>query len=486
MGDGLALVAFPLLATRLTHDARLIAGVALATRLPWLLVSLPAGAIADRVDRRRLLAAVELLRMAVLIALAVSIASHRVDLAQIYAAAFVLGSCETAFIAATQAVVPQLVPTDQLARANGRLVVSESSGEQFVGPAIGGLAFAAAASLPFVADGVSFAASAVLLTRALPRRDRAVEPSPGPAPPRRPIRRDVAEGLRWLAGDRVLRATVALIASFAFCQALGMAILVVYGLVVLHLSGAGYGFFVAASALGNLLGAAVARRALARRGTAAVLVAAGILAAAGFAVVGLTSDVVVAAAALAAEAVAVGIGNVATLSLRQARIPDHLAGRVNAASRMCTLGSASVAALLGGALVTFAGPHAPFLIGAGIQLVAAVALGAVLGRHLGWTASDATVSPVGAVAGAIGGSSVDVRAGAAATTAAATTAAVATAAVAGAAVTTAAVATAAVATAAVATAAVAATQATNVATTQPAGMANTRPDGAWGTAPVVS
>lgn len=386
MGDGLALVAFPLLATSLTHDPRLIAGVALATRLPWLVVSLPAGALADRLDRRRLLATVETVRMAVLAALGLAIATRRVDLVELYATAFVLGTCETAFVAATQAVVPEIVPTHQLARANGRLVVSEATGEQFAGPALGGLAFAAAASVPFLADGVSFAASAVLLTRALPRRS-----SPRGArahrSPRQTIRRDVAEGLRWLAADHVLRVTAALIASFAFCQALGMAVLVVYGVAVLHLSGPGYGLFVAAAAVGNLLGAGTARRALNRFGTAAVLVAAGILAAAAFAVVGLTSDVVVAAAALAAEAVAVGVGNVATLSLRQARIPGPLAGRVNAAMRMCTLGAASVAALAGGILTSVAGAHAPFLCGGIVQLVAAVGLGTALARHLGWSAA---------------------------------------------------------------------------------------------------
>jgi len=381
LGDGVAFVAFPLLATSLTHSAALIAGVAMASRLPWLVVALPAGALADRFDRRRMLTTIEASRMAVLLALGLSIATHRVDLLQLYLAAFLLGSFETGFVATTQAVLPEVIPGDQLAKGNGRLFAAQMAGEQFAGPAVGGLLFAAAAALPFVADGLSFAASAALLALALPRRPRRRVAAPVTVA-RRSIRSEVAEGVTWLTRQPVLRLVAVMIATFAFCQSMGLAILVVYGLRVLHLSGSAFGLFVAGGAIGNLIGALGAHRVLARVGIGRLLVGAGVLAGTAFLLVAGTSSVAVALGAFILEAVAVGLGNVASLSLRQSMIPRELAGRVNAALRMCISGAAAIGALAGGALATVSGAQAPFLAGGVLQLLAGLAIGVPLSRAL--------------------------------------------------------------------------------------------------------
>src|SRR4051812_42284676 len=137
----MAFVGFPLLAASLTHDPRLIAGVVAAQRLPWLFFSLPAGAIADRCDRRRLFAFVESARMAVLLLLGLAIATHATSLTIVYAAAFMLGTFETLFSGAAQATLPELVPGDELTRANGYIWSGQMAGEMFIGPAIGGVLF---------------------------------------------------------------------------------------------------------------------------------------------------------------------------------------------------------------------------------------------------------------------------------------------------------------------------------------------------------
>src|SRR5262245_35146129 len=85
LGDGVVLVAFPLLVTSLTRSPQLVAGVMIAQRLPWLLLSLPGGAMADRLDRRRLVATIELLRTAVLGVLALAVATHSLTLGLVYA-----------------------------------------------------------------------------------------------------------------------------------------------------------------------------------------------------------------------------------------------------------------------------------------------------------------------------------------------------------------------------------------------------------------
>jgi len=393
LGDGLAFVGFPLLASTLTHSPGLIAGVAIATRLPWLLVALPFGALADRVDRRRLLGIIEIGRMLVLLLLGLSIATHSVDLLQLYAAAFVLGSFETGFAATTQALLPELLPADQLAKGNGRLFAAQMTGEQFAGPALGGVTFAFAAALPFVADGITFAASAALLMLALPRgravSSAAAQPAVAAASIRRSLIAEVREGVSWLAKHRTLRLVAVMIATFAFCQTMGLAILVVYGLRVLHLTGTAFGLFVAGGATGNVIGALGAHRIVRRLGTGRVLIFAGLLGGAAFAAVGLTSMLGVALTAFVLEAVAVGVGNVATLALRQSVIPGELAGRVNSALRMCIYGAAAIGGVVGGVLATTVGVHTPFLVGGIVQMTAGLVIGVPIARRLASTGEAA-------------------------------------------------------------------------------------------------
>jgi len=394
IGDGLLVVAFPLLATRLTHSPVLIAGAALAARLPWLLVALPAGAYVDRVSRRRVLGAVEVVRMAILAVLGAVVLAHRLNLVELYTAAFLLTSCETLFDAASMAVVPQLAGPDGLVEANSRMVIAQMSGEQFIGPALGGLAVAASASLPVLADSASFALSAVLLWAALRSirrlglhgRTRSTSGfeliEPIREPRRASIVADIRAGLVWLVHETRLRLVAALIGSFALCQGLGFGIMVLYCTRALHLSGTGFGVFTAAVAVGNVVGAWAAPRADLRLSPGPLLVAAGVLAATAFLVVAMTDSVGIAVVALALEAVAVGAGNVISVALRQRLIPLELAGRVSAAMKSVVLGAASAGTILGGVVVAAIGVHAPFAIGGALQLVAAIAIGGALARRL--------------------------------------------------------------------------------------------------------
>jgi MFS family permease len=394
IGDGLLLVALPLLATRLTHSAVLISGVAFASTVPWVLFALPAGAVADRVSRRRLLTSVELGRVLILTVLAISILTGRLGIVQLYLAAFLIASFETLFDSATMAVIPQIVGDDQLMHANSRLLIAQASGEQFVGPALGGLALAVAASAPVLLDASSYAVSALLLTLALlpPRRlgrhgavrrdDGFVLNEPSSTEEHVSFVDQIREGLAWLLREPRVRLVCGLNASFAFCQWMGFGVLVIYCTRVLHLGAAGFGLFTAAAATGNIVGAWAAPRVDKRWRAGPVLVAAGVLCGLAFLVVASTSSVPVAAIALAVEAIGVGVGRVAILALRQRLTPLEVAGRASAAIRSTVVGSGAIAALLGGVIVTAWGPHAPFAIGGAIQVLAAVLIGGALVRRL--------------------------------------------------------------------------------------------------------
>lgn len=356
------LVAFPLLAVTLTTSPVLIAGVAVAGRLPWLLVSLPAGALADRMSRRRLVAIVEVARAIVMLGLGVVIVTDRVSLAALYLSAFLVGVFETAFSAATRAAVPSLVSDAGLPRANGYLLASETSGKQFAGPAVGGLLFAASPALPFLGDAMSFAGSAVLLNRALPRT---AAPSPAPSTT---LAGDVREGLAWFRRQRLLRLIAFTVTTLAFCQSAVLSILVLYGLQVLGLSDAGYGLFLAVGATGDVLGSLLAHRAHARLGPGRAILAASVAAATGYLILAATDNVVVAVVGFALEAVAVALGNVATLTLRHQIVPTELFGRVNNAFRMCVFGVMPLGALAGGLTAARLGVQETLVAAAVLQL----------------------------------------------------------------------------------------------------------------------
>jgi MFS family permease len=360
-GDGLVLVAFPLLAVTLTHSPLLVAGVAAAGQLPWLLVSLPAGALADRVDRRRLATAIEVLRGVALLLLTVLIAAGADTLAVLYAAAFFIGTCETAFFAATNAVLPDLIGRETLARGNGYLLSAETAGEQFAGPALGGVIFGWFAAAPFLLDSVSYGVSALLLWRALPRRSTVSRTGPGH------LMADIRFGLVWFLRHRLLRVLALVISTLAFCQAVVLSVLVLYGLRVLHLDTAGYGLFLAAGALGNVVGGLIAGRVYSRFGPAAAVLGAGLVAASAYVLLSRTSLVAVAVVGMGMQAIAVAVGNVSTLSLRQAVIPPELLGRVNNAFRTCVFGVMPLGALVGGLLATHLGLSTTFLLAGLVQ-----------------------------------------------------------------------------------------------------------------------
>ncbi|MGD0810205.1 MAG: MFS transporter [Acidimicrobiales bacterium] len=172
-GDGLVTVAIPLLTVALTRNPLIIAGATAANRAAAAIAALPAGLIADRVDRRRLMVGCNLVAGAALMALVVAMTLGSANLVMAYLVAIILAPCDVTFTLAMQASVPMLARSpDQLGVANGRLMAIEGAGQQFIGPGTGGYLFALARRLPFFADAVSFFVSAFLVSTSLPRARR--------------------------------------------------------------------------------------------------------------------------------------------------------------------------------------------------------------------------------------------------------------------------------------------------------------------------
>ena len=191
LGDGLRRVALPLLAVQLSTDPRQVALVAAAGTVPWLVFGLPVGALVDRWDRRRPVWVVDLLRTLTVAVLAGAAAAGALSVALLAGVAFVLGTGELFAESAALALVPQLVASFQLERANGRLQAGEVTAGQFAGQGLGGVLFAVALALPFALDAATFLLSAALVfTLRTPTR------RPQPAASLRRLPAETAEGLR--------------------------------------------------------------------------------------------------------------------------------------------------------------------------------------------------------------------------------------------------------------------------------------------------
>jgi MFS family permease len=357
-GDGAFVAALPLLAVTITRDPRLVSVVTAAMFLPWLLLSLPAGAIVDRYDRTTLMWSAQAIQAAVVAIIAILVITHHASIGMLAAGGLLLGSAEVVFSNAAQSVLPALVPPDLLPKANGSQQVSLTIGESFLGPPAGSLLFAAAAALPFGLDAASFAGSAALLA-GLPKTRPAPETTPGK---RTTIRAQIAEGLRWLARHRLLRVVAVLLGIYNFANQMGQAILVLLATQTLHVSTRGYGLLLAASAVGSVIGGLVNPVLSRRLGVLAALVLPALADAAAFVGIGLAPGPAVMAALLAVQGFSVTLWNVVTVSLRQRVVPGHLLGRVNSAYRMLGWGLMPIGALAGGFVAHAAGLRAPYVV----------------------------------------------------------------------------------------------------------------------------
>jgi MFS family permease len=369
-GDGAFVAALPLLAVTISRDPRLVAVVTAAGYLPWMVLSLPAGALVDRYDRATLMWRAQAVQAAVVVAVAIAVVFRAANIAVLGLAGLLLGSAEVVFSNAAQAMLPALVPPELLPKANGSQEVSLTVGETFLGPPAGSLLFAVAAALPFGLDALSFAGSAALLAR-LPRSRK------DSGQPRRAIRAQIAEGLRWLSRHRLLRVVAVLLGIFNFANQMGQAVLVLLATQTLHVGTRGYGLLLAVTAVGSVIGGLVSPAVTRRLGMLPSLIIAGAVDAAVFVGLGLAPDPAVAALMLAGQGFTVTMWNVVTVSLRQQVVPAHLLGRVNSVYRMLGWGLMPVGALAGGFIAHAAGLRAPYVVAGllcGLSLLAAVPL----------------------------------------------------------------------------------------------------------------
>ena len=338
--------------------------------LPFVLIGLPAGVWVDRMRRRPILIVGDVGRAVGLLSIPVAAALGVLTIWQLFAVVFLNGCLTVFFDVAYQTYLPSIVAPAQLVDGNAKLELTRTSSQR-LGPGLAGLLIGLlTAPIALVVDALSYLASAACLLRIRRSEAHIASSEPGRAPAS--MRREVAEGLRFVTRDRVLR-------SLAACVALGY----LFGttadsILILHLvteRGMGpelIGLAFTAGSIGVIVGALAASRLTRRLGVGPVIVLAAIGESVSWLPVAFAPDAFL-FAGLAATIIALSLfgalWNVNAMSLRQAITPAGMRGRMNATMRFISWGAIPVGSLLGGLLGGAIGLHATIVLGAVGHLV---------------------------------------------------------------------------------------------------------------------
>ena len=361
LGSQVSLLAIPLLAVRILHASPFEMGVlTAASTAAFLVVGLPAGVWVDRLSHRSVMIAADLGRLLAMGSIPVAYALGSLGLPQLYAVALAAGVFTVFFDVAYQSYLPTLVGFEAVTEGNAKLSTSAQVA-QVAGPSVaGGLVQAFGSAVAVTADAVSFAFSAVAITAIRSRTP------PLHVPEHRGMRREIAEGLRFVWGHRLLRAIAATTATSNFFGGIVAAIEIVFLVRVVHVEPAVIGLILACAGAGGVLGAVNAARIAAWIGGARATIV-GIACTASMLLLPLSTP------ASAPWLFSIGwfisgfgavLYNVNQVSFRQRLCPPALLGRMNATMRFIVWGVLPFGALIGGVLGQKVGLRPTLWVGA--------------------------------------------------------------------------------------------------------------------------
>jgi MFS family permease len=353
LGDGIGLAAGPLLIASDTQDPLLVALGALLQRLPWLLFGLYAGVLADRIDRRGLVVAVDLTRASVLAILAATLISGEVSIAVVLAAMLLLGTAEVFADTTTGTLLPMVVAKADLGIGNARLMSGVLTMNQLVGPAVGAVLFALGRAWPFLTQSLCVALGAVLVSRMrLPAMQRRHEASH--------LRQDVLEGLRWTWRHAAVRTLTLTIVTFNITWGAAWSVLVLYSSQRLGLGVVGFGLLTTISAVGGLAGTASYDWLERHASLADLMRVALVVETFTHLVLAVTTTAWVAMATLFVWGSQIFIWGTTSGAVRMRAVPTELQGRVGSLYLIGVYGGILVGQALGGAIARIWGVTGPF------------------------------------------------------------------------------------------------------------------------------
>lgn len=371
LADGVLKLAIPVIAVRYTDSPMMIAGLGIAMFLPWLLLALPVGAIADRVDRRLAMQVSNLSRVLVVGLLAIVVGVGLGSIWMLYLAGVLIGVAEVFYDTSSQSILPQVVDRSVLPTANARLYMGELGANQFVGPPLGGFLVAAGAALALGVPAALWALAVATLAW-VPGSFRVQREGPKTS-----LLADIKEGFDFLIHHRVLRTMAAMTGLSNFASSISFAIFVLFAIgpnSPMGLTEPEYGVLSTTMAIGSAVGSLVATRLADRLGRARSLALGIILFTLSVGTPAVTTNPWIIGTMWALSGLGITVWNIIVVSLRQQLTPDAMLGRMNSCYRLLAWGTIPLGSLAGGLLAEAFGLQATFAIAAGFSALTALGL----------------------------------------------------------------------------------------------------------------
>lgn len=367
LGDGISSVAYPWLASAVTRSPLLIALSAVASRLPWLIFTLPAGVITDRFNHRTIIVAMDFIRGLLTVIVAATVFLQRdhlpslndlTSLSQIETnyllywilliSAFLFGLAEVLRDNTAQTLMPSVVEEEKLEKANGRMWSAEALTNSFIGPPIGSFLIAIAIYLPFIFDAGSFFIAAALIVTLVPLKPEAKKLNPTKIN----FRAEIKEGFAWLWSHDLLRPMAIILGLMNGLGSFASSIFILFAQEILHTSVIEFAILGTAGAIGGMLGGWLGPKVSEKRGSGFSLAISLLLIPVTTFLIGLLNNWYLMYFLVVIEVFVSVLWNIVTVSLRQSIIPKELMGRVNSVYRFFAWGSIPIGLLLSGATVS--------------------------------------------------------------------------------------------------------------------------------------
>lgn len=378
LGDGLIATLAPLVALSLTTSPAQISLLSAAGWVPWLVLGLAAGVIVDRLDRRRVQVAALVVRSGVLAGGAALAFAGQLSMPLLLAIALIYGITEVFADLGATAIIPDLVPTEKLPAANGRILGVQQVANAFLGSPLAGVLIVLGAGVGYGASAALAALAAVILAVGLRGNFR----TPDAGVPRRPLGQ-VRDGLAFLARHPVLRPLVLTGSVINLASTGYFAVFVLWAVgpgSAMGLTESQFPLLTLGLALGAVGGSIITDAVQRRLGEVPTMIGSFVLCVLLMLVPVLWPNGWAVAGAFALIGVFNTIGNVLSQTLRQRLVPGAMLGRIGGASRTLSYGLMPVGAVLGGLVAERFGLAATFFSAVALALLACGNLAVALRR----------------------------------------------------------------------------------------------------------
>ncbi len=372
VGTRVSMLAFPLLVLAITHSPAQAGLIAALRGLPYALFILPAGALVDRWNRKRVMILCDTGRALALGSIPVALLLGHLTIMQLYIVSLVEGTLFTFFNLAETACLPHVVAKEQLPAAVAQYMVIDST-SALIGPSIGGALYSIGRAIPFLTDAISYGVSVLSLffikVKFQEERDHT------------PMRlwADIREGLSWLWHQPLIR-FIALLTGGMVAPVVGYGLILIVLAQAQHASSFTIGLIFACGGVGSILGALIVAPLQKRFSFGQLMIGSTWIWALTWLLFAIAPNPFILGVATALSFIIVPIYMSVQFGYRLALIPDHLQGRVNSVFRLIAFGSEPIGLAVTGVLLQVMGPVSTVLVLFVPQFILSIA--ATFNKHL--------------------------------------------------------------------------------------------------------